>query len=59
MYIVMELCEKNQDLRAFIRHRYKTLQKRITEKEAILILDNLLQGLLWLNKCKILHRDIK
>ena len=58
MYIVMELCEKNMDLGFYIKDRRKS-GKQISEREVMGIVDNILQGLLWLNKNKIMHRDIK
>ena len=41
MYIVMELCEKNQSLNYYIKNKYSK-GKIITEREAVLILDNIL-----------------
>jgi serine/threonine protein kinase len=69
LYIVMELCGKDQDLKEYITRRYSKKEQGgkagslagvpISEQEAMLIIDNCLQGLLWLNKYNILHRDIK
>ena len=41
MYIVMELCEKDQVLSYFIKSTYKK-GKFVTERDAIMILDNVL-----------------
>ncbi len=60
IYIVMELCDKDQDLGYFIDEKYFNMPKVVvTEKEAIMILDNILQGVMWLQKLNIIHRDIK
>ena len=59
MYIVMELCGKDLNLGQYIKRRYEVEKSYISEGEAMLIIDNILQGLFWLNKYKIMQRDIK
>ena len=52
----MELCD--QTLRQFTNERKKK-HKNISEIEVVNIIYELLQGVNWLNKNKIIHRDIK
>lgn len=57
MYFMMELFDKNETLDYYIKKR-KYENNPISEKEAIMILYSIIQGLSWLNKYGIMHRHI-
>lgn len=53
-YIFTEYCNSG-DLRSFLKHRGGTLE----EKEAQYIIRELVEGLRYLNKSRVVHRDLK